>query len=127
MKSKPKSIRFDEEKLEFAKIHLKKDSAQKVVDHFLDMLWWRHNQGDIPESLRQNPISEKEAKQVDEQIVEEIEKKQAAKFKTNPSKTKEPISLPITTCLDPMPIKEVGEDALDFAVRKNEWKKRQNK
>jgi hypothetical protein len=28
---------------------------------------------------------------------------------------------------DPIPVKQDGEDALDFAVRKNEWKKRQNK
>jgi hypothetical protein len=82
MKSKPKSIRFDEEKLDFAKKHLKKDSAQKVVDYLLDSVWWRNQAIELPESMRSNPITVEEAyppQQVDDQIIEDIEKRRRTK------------------------------------------------
>jgi hypothetical protein len=87
MKSKPKSIRFDEEKLDFAKKHLKKDSAQKVVDYLLDSVWWRNQAIELPESMRSNPITVEEAFAEPQQIAGET-KKVENQQKTKPPKEK---------------------------------------
>jgi hypothetical protein len=96
MKSKPKSIRFDEEKLDFAKKHLKKDSAQKVVDYLLDSVWWRNQAIELPENIRSNPITVAEAFAEPQQIVKEIETKKVE----NQPKTRLPQSKETNKPLD---------------------------
>ena len=62
MKTKPISIRFDEEKLKFFQEKFPEiNKPQKVVDYFLDNFWWRHHQSEVSPSARKYPLSENEA------------------------------------------------------------------
>lgn len=51
----------------------------------------------------------------------------AMTFNLNPMVVKDFKSISVEEEIPPMPVKEKGEDAVDFAARKNEWKRKYNR
>lgn len=58
-KTKPTSIRFDEDKLNFVKLEEKIETRQKVVDFLLEKYWWEKRVGNPPTLDRQKVPREK--------------------------------------------------------------------
>lgn len=113
-KTKPIGVRFDEELLNKVKEASLATSPQKALN-----LYEKSYVELIEKKVEENNKPENKARITKERAGVEI----SIQDFTNTNKKSNYVA---KVDVPPMPIREKGEDSLDFAVRKSEWKKKYN-